>query len=185
MAARARPPSWWIRSTAITAVLVLLVCGVILWTFLPPVVFFPLFALASWALLVLGAVWLVFTLIGWFKYRALRWSAVAPILVVLTAGLAFLSVPSRLAFAVSEGSLTAAAVECPKTFDDRRIGVYSVRYIQPVTNGCLFFIEGGLFDSIGLGYFPDVAPPLEEPRREGDIGYQEFDGDWYLFVQRF
>ncbi|MBY4126955.1 hypothetical protein HQO83_00960 [Rhodococcus fascians] len=185
MAARTRPSSWWIWSTAITAVLVFLVCGVILWTFLPPVVFFPFFVFAGWVLLVLGAVWLTFASIGWFKYRALRWSAVAPILVALTAGLVVLSVPSKLAFAVSEGSLTHAASECPKSFEDRRIGVYNVRRVQPVTNGCLFFIEGGLFDSIGLGYFPDVAPSLREPRREGDIGYQKFEGDWYMFVQRF
>lgn len=185
MADRRHPAPWWVWSTAITALLVFLVCGVILWTFLPPVVIFPFFAMAAWILLFLGAIWLALALVGWFGYRALRWSGVAPIFVVLTVGLVFLSVPSKFAFAVSEDALTATAVDCPKTFEGSRIGLYSVQYVQPVDNGCLFFIEGGLIDSIGLGYFPDVAPPLGKPRHDGDIGYQEFDGDWYLFVQRF
>jgi hypothetical protein len=185
MADRRPPAQWWIWSTATTAVFVLPVCGVVLWAFLPPVVFFPFLALAAWALLVLGAVWLILALIGWFRYRALRWSVVAPVLVVLTVGLVLLSVPPKFAFAVSEDALADVAVDCPKSWEGRRIGLYNVQYVRPVDNGCLFFIEGGLIDSIGLGYFPDVAPTLGEPRRDGDIGYHEFDGDWYLFVQRF
>ncbi|MDV8025237.1 hypothetical protein [Rhodococcus sp. IEGM 1330] len=185
MADRRHPAQWWIWLTAPTAVFVFFVCGVVLWAFLPPVVFFPFLALAAWALLVLGAVWLILALVGWFRYRALRWSVVAPVLVVLTVGLVLLSVPPKFAFAVSEDALTDVAVDCPKTWEDKRIGLYSVQYVRPVDNGCLFFIEGGLIDSIGLGYFPDVAPPLGEPEHDRDIGYQEFDGDWYLFVQRF
>ncbi|YCN58404.1 hypothetical protein AB9M10_14030 [Rhodococcus erythropolis] len=45
--------------------------------------------------------------------------------------------------------------------------------------------RGRSIDSIGLAYLPDGAPYLGKPRRDGEIGYQEFDGDWYSFVQRF
>ena len=179
------PPPWWIWATRSTTVLVALVCGLVLWSFLPPVVYFVYFALAGWALMFLGALWLLFALIGWFKYRAARWTAVAPALVVVTAVLVVLSVPSKTAFAVSESSLTAAATDCESTPDDSWIGVYKVRRTQSTDSGCLFFLEGGLFDSIGLAYMPDGPPNLGEPTRDGDIGYEEFDGDWYQFIQRF
>ncbi len=88
---------------------------------------------------------------------------------------------------MSKNRLTAVARECPKTFDDRRIGgVYRVWQIRPVDGGCLFYIEGGLIDSIGLAHLPNGAPYLgEPPRHDGDIGYREYHGDWYRFVQRF
>lgn len=133
--------------------------------------------------LILGGVWIVFTAIGWVKYRALRWSAVAPVLVVVTAALVMFSIPPTFAFAVSERSLSTAANHCTQSFADTTRGVYRVYQVQPVDGGCLFFIEGGLFQSIGLAYFPDRAPDLHEPRREGDIGYEEFDGDSYQFEQ--
>lgn len=62
-----------------------------------------------------------------------------------------ITVPSKLAFSVSEKSSTATAVDCPKAAYDRRIGLYTVSRTQPVDDGCLFFMEGGLIDSIGLG----------------------------------
>ncbi|NGP09345.1 hypothetical protein G6038_28525 [Rhodococcus sp. 14C212] len=171
--------------SVLTAVLVALVCGVILGAFMPPVVFFPYVALASSVLVVLGAVWVGLGLIGWFRYRALRASAVAPVLVVLTVVLVALSVPSRVAFAVSRNALAAEARRCPQSWTDQRIGVYRIWQIRPVEGGCLFFIEGGLIDSIGLAYLPDGAPHLGDPRRDGEIGYRPYSGPWYRFVQRF
>lgn len=153
--------------------------------FVPPVVYFPVFALASTVLLILGAVWLVLGLIGWFKFRALRATTIAPTLVFATAVLVMLSVPSTVAFAVSKNSMAAASAECAKSSDDRRIGMYQVWQVQPVDGGCLFYIEGGLIDSIGLAYLPDGAPYLGKPRHDGDIGYEQYSGDWYRFVQRF
>jgi hypothetical protein len=185
MTDRANPAAWWTALTGFTALIVAIVCGVILWTFMPPVVAFPLFALAAWTLVVTGPIWLLLSLIGWFKYRALRWSAIAPGVVLVTLMLVALSAPSLVAFAISKDSLAAAARECPKSLTDRRIGAYKVWQIQPVDNGCLFFIEGGLIDSIGLAYLPNGAPYIGDPRRDGDIGYQEYHGDWYQFVQRF
>lgn len=165
--------------------LVVVACAVIISTFTPPVVLFPVYALASAVLLFLGALWLVLALIGWFKYHSLRWTAVAPAIVIATAALILLSVPSKGAFAVSKGALETVAQECTKSTDSRRIGVYAVRSVRPIDSGCLLFIVGGLIDSIGLAYLPDGAPYLGEPRRDGDIGYERYDGDWYRFVQRF
>lgn len=184
MTDRARP-QWWLWLTGITAVLVALACGVVLWSFMPPVVDFVYFALAGWALLILGAVWLVATLIGWFKYRAWRWSAAAPVIVVATLGLVMLSVPSRVAFALSEGALTEAAAECQEATENRTIGVYRIESVRKMDGGCVFFIEGGLIDGIGLAYLPNGAPYLGDPRFDGDFGYKEYEGDWYRFVQRF
>lgn len=69
--------------------------------------------------------------------------------------------PPKVAFAVSEHSLSTAADHCVQSF------------------------EGGLLNSIGLAHFPDGAPYIGEPQHEGDIGYEEFDGDWYQFEQLF
>ncbi|GAA3158806.1 hypothetical protein GCM10020255_040840 [Rhodococcus baikonurensis] len=93
--------------------------------------------------------------------------------------------PSHVAFALSKDSLEAVAADCQKSLENQTIGVYRVLQVWPVGNGCRFHIEGGLIDSIGLAYLPDGAPYLGKPRHDGDIGYQEFDGDWYSFVQRF
>ena len=185
MSGRAHPATWWTVLSALTAVLVAVVCGVILWAFMPPVVFFPYFALASSVLVILGVVWAGLGLVGWFRYRAVRASAVAPVLVVLTVAAVALSVPSQVAFAVSKNALADAAQQCPQSWTDQRIGVYRIWQIRPVEDGCLFFIEGGLIDSIGLAYLPDGAPYLGDPRRDGEIGYRPYSGPWYRFVQRF
>ncbi|UJC81462.1 hypothetical protein D4768_00355 [Rhodococcus erythropolis] len=169
----------------VTAVLVALTCGVIVWSFMPPVVYFPFFALAASVLLGLGGVWLILSLIGWMKYKTLRLSTIAPVIVLVTGALVTLSVPSHVAFALSKDSLEAVAADCQKSLENRTIGVYRVLQVWPVGNGCRFHIEGGLIDSIGLAYLPDGAPYLGKPRRDGEIGYQEFDGDWYSFVQAF
>ncbi|MBS9372299.1 hypothetical protein [Rhodococcus sp. B50] len=180
-----RPARWWTVLSGVTTVLVALVCCVIVWTFVPPVVLFPWFALASTVLLISGAVWLVLGLVGWFRFHTLRLTTIAPVMVLATTGLVMLSVPSTVAFAVSKGSLTAASAQCAQSWDDRWFGVYRVWRIQPVDGGCLFYIEGGLIDSIGLAYLPEGAPYLGKPRHDGDIGYEPYSGDWYRFVQRF
>ncbi|MFD4294899.1 hypothetical protein ACFWPA_10250 [Rhodococcus sp. NPDC058505] len=62
-AARPVPPRWWRATVAAVSVLVATACAVILWAFVPPVVYFPFVALAGWALMILGAVWLALTLV--------------------------------------------------------------------------------------------------------------------------
>lgn len=96
---------------------------------------------------------------------------VAPALVLVTCALVALSVPSRVAFTASKDSLAAEAQECSTSSTERRIGAYQVGRI------CLFFIEGGLINSIGLANLPAGTPYLGDPRRDGDIGYQELHGD--------
>lgn len=89
--------------------------------------------------------------------------------------------PPKVAFAVSERSLSTAAGHCVQLFEGTTLGVYRVYRTQPVEGGCLFFKEGGLLNSIGLAHFSDGATYIGE----GDIGYEEFDGDWYQFEQLF
>ncbi|MFE4500035.1 hypothetical protein ACFRFQ_09220 [Rhodococcus sp. NPDC056743] len=180
----AGPADWWTVLVGITALLVAGACGVVLWSVVP-LVSYAYYALAIVVLAVLGAVWLILSVIGWFKFRAMRWSLIAPGLVLVTGALVMLSVPSRVAFMASQSSLVAEAQECSTSSTDRRIGAYQVRRIEPVGDGCLFYLEGGLINSIGLAYLPDGAPYLGDPRHDGDIGYQAFDGDWYTFVQAF
>src|SRR3989304_5560219 len=96
---RGGPASWWKVTAIVTAVLVTLTCGVIVWSFMPPVVYFPFFALAASVLLGLGGVWLILSLIGWMKYKTLRLSTIAPVIVLVTGALVTLSVPSHVAFA--------------------------------------------------------------------------------------
>lgn len=184
MAHKLRPPAWWIWITAGTAVLVLVSCGIILWSFITPIPYILYFAIAAWTLVAFGATWFAFALVGWLKYRAIGWSAVAPFFVVLTLGLILTSTPSKLAFAMSRDTLTATATECPRTSTDRRIGWYTIKYIQPVEHGCLFVMDGGMGDWVGLAYFPDAVPTLTDPRKPGDIRYEKFDGMWFLFTQR-
>ncbi|MFD1814117.1 hypothetical protein [Rhodococcus gannanensis] len=173
-------------SAVVLSALVAVACGVILWASVPPVVDFPFAALAGSALLVLGVVWVTLTLIGWFRYRTWRASVIAPAVVVCTAGLVMVDAPFRLGFQLSRGALTSAAAECSVSYDDRRIGVYDVWTTnRNGDDGCLFYIRGGLIDSVGLAYMPSGAPYLGKPRHDGDIGYEHLAGDWYRFVKQF
>jgi hypothetical protein len=180
------PPPWWRFSVGIVlTILVALACGVMLWAFMVPVVFFVYAALAGWALLFLGVAWLVLAVLGWFRYRAYRASLIAPVLVLVTVALVVFSVPFWIGFQVSKGGLADAAAQCDDSIENVRIGVYEVSRIADRQEGCLFYTRGGLIDSVGIAYLPGGAPYLGEPRRDGDIGYGHLEGDWYWFVQRF
>ncbi|WP_254900675.1 hypothetical protein [Rhodococcus sp. 1168] len=96
---------------------------------------------------------------------------------MITAALVLLSVPSKGAFAVSKGILETVAQDCTKSTGSLRIEACAVRSVRPTDSGCLSFIVGGLIDSTGLAYLPDGAPYLGETRRDGDIGYEQYDGD--------
>lgn len=182
---RTTPATWWSWLTGGITVLAAAACGVVLWTFVPPTVFFPIFVLAAWVLFGLGIAWLVVALIGWFRFRAVRGSLAAPAVVVLTVGLVVFSVPSRVAFAVSENALTDLAATCEASFENRSVMVYRVQRTEPIGDGCLVYVEGGLIDSVGFAYLPGQDPYLGTPRRDGDIGYRPLHGDWYSFVEQF
>ncbi len=188
---RTGAPRWWRATTGIAVPgLVAVACGVMLWSSAAPVVDFVYFMLAGWALVLLGVAWLVLVVIGWFRYRTVRRTllapaVVAPALVLVTAALVVVQAPFRLGFLVSKPALADAAADCTYSLEHRRIGVYSVRSTRELDGGCLFFTQGGLIDSVGIAYLPGGAPHLGAPRHDGDIGYDHIGGDWYRFVERF
>ncbi|MCX5044038.1 hypothetical protein OG921_12750 [Aldersonia sp. NBC_00410] len=185
-AAAPSPPRWWRVSMGVAlTVLVSVACGVVLWASAAPVVDFVYIVLAGWALLFLGIAWLVLALIGLLRYRAYRASLIAPVLVLTTAALVVFSVPSWIGFQVSKGGLADAAAECRDSVEKVRIGVYEVSRIAHREEGCLFYTQGGLIDSVGVAYLPGGAPYLGRPRHDGEIGYSHLDGDWYRFVEAF
>jgi len=179
------PSMWWRWSMYAVTALTVIPCGVILWAFIPPTVLFPIFALAAWLLVFLGVAWLVLLVIGLAKYRAWKPATVAVVLVLGTATLVALAVPSRAAFALSRGELTSMATDCNGSVHGDRVGLYSVLDTQPVTGGCLIYVEGGLIDSVGFAYFPEGAPSLGKPQRDGDIGYRKWADHWFTFTEAF
>lgn len=180
------PPRWWrVAVGIILMVLVTVACGVMLWAFMAPVADFVYVALAGWALLFLGLAWLVLALIGWIRYRAYRASLIAPLLVLVTVALVVFSVPFWIGFQVSKGGLADAAAECVDSFENVRIGVYEVRRTEKREEGCLFYTQGGLIDSVGIAHLPGGAPYIGAPRHDGDIGYRHLYDDWYRFTERF
>ncbi|WP_328810578.1 hypothetical protein [Rhodococcus sp. NBC_00294] len=181
-----RLPAWWRWLTIAVTVLAIAACVVILWAFIPPTVLFPIFALASAVLAVLGLVWLILAIVGWSKFGVWKLSAIAVVVVLSTAVLVVFSVPSRAAFAGSEGVLRAVATECSPSSEYELVGAYLVRAVRPVGGGgCRIDVVGGLFESVGFVYLPNSTPSLEKPRRDGEIWYTELKGDWYTVVQSF
>ncbi|MBY6540286.1 hypothetical protein HQ325_16550 [Rhodococcus sp. BP-349] len=151
----------------------------------PPAVMILLFAGTVWALGILGAAWLVLTVVGWIKYRAWKLASIAVAIVAATAVLVVLSVPFRVAFAVSKGPLTDIATACSATPAGGWAGAYELDGVSAVDGGCLIYVEGGFLDQVGFAYMPDGAPKLGPPDGEQQIGYAGLDGDWYTFVHRF
>lgn len=66
-------------------------CAVVLWAAMAPVTNLIYAAFAFWAFVVIGIAWLVFTVVGWLRYRTVRRSLIAPVLVVTTAALVVFS----------------------------------------------------------------------------------------------
>lgn len=181
-----RPHAWWRWLTIAVTAVATAACLVIVWAWIPPTVVFPIFALASTVLVFVGLAWLVLVLIGWAKFRAWKLPSIAVVVVVATAIAVMFSAPSRAAFAVSQGALSDLTIKCSQSFDVEHVGVYVVRYVQPVDDGgCLIYVEGGFLDSVGFAYLPDRTPYLGKPRRDGEIGYTPLQGNWYTFVQAF
>lgn len=188
-----RPASLWWRLTVglVIPLLAAAACLVVLWSLVPPVVFYPLYVLAWGALIIVGVVWLVAVVFGSIRYGWRGVTLVAPVIVLVTVGLAAAELPGRFGWWVSKDDLQRAAVACADPADaadvrSQRIGVYRVHSVQRVGDrGCRFTVEGGLVDFVGVAYLPGERPYLGEPRRDGDIGYRHIEGDWYAFVQRF
>lgn len=180
-----RPSAWWVTLSAMTAALVALVCSIFLWAFVPPVMNQTYFFLAMWAATAVCLPWAILGIVGWMKYRTVRWTAVAPIMAVLTAGCIALSIPSNVAFAVSKSAITDAAERCPNVDEqEQRFGLYRVWHTVAVEGGCLLYIRGGGDDfGIGLAYLPDGPPQGTDFGHRRTIEYTERDGDWYEFAE--
>ncbi|MBY6352352.1 hypothetical protein [Rhodococcoides corynebacterioides] len=177
-------PSWWEASVVVITAIAAAACAVLLYSLTPPAAMIWLLAASGWLLLILGAVWLVLTIVGWVRYRAWKLSSIAVVVVAATVVLAGMSVPFTVGFAMSKSSLAEVAEDCTAPGGDR-IGVYVFEGLKAADGGCLIYVEGGVVDQVGFAYLPGGAPRLGPPAGEQEIGYAELDGDWYTFLRRF
>lgn len=181
---RRDPPAWWEASVVVITAVAAAACAVLLYSLTPPSAMIWLLAVSGWLLLILGAVWLVLTIIGWVRYRAWKLSSLAVIVVAVTALLAGVSAPFTVGFALSKGELAEVASDCTAPVGGR-VEVYVFEGLKAVDGGCLIYVEGGVVDQVGFAYLPDGAPRLGPSAGEQEIGYAELDGDWYTFLRRF
>lgn len=137
--------------------------------------------LAFWAFVVIGIAWLIIAVVGWLRYRTVRRSLIAPVLVVMTAVLVVFSVPFHVGFAVSKNRLTDLAATCQPAVADNRAGVYAIRQVVAISDsGCLFYTDGGFMDEVGVVYLP--GGPTDAFRAQFEsIELSHVSGDWYRF----
>ncbi|MFD6894517.1 hypothetical protein ACFWB0_08225 [Rhodococcus sp. NPDC060086] len=182
---RERTPTsnWWrIGVCAVLPILVGAACAVLLGAQLQPVTAFIVVILAGWVFVALGAVWLVLALIRLWRYHPDRRLWITPGIVVATALVSVLGIPSWIGWQLSKGELEQRAATCEPSLDDVRVGVYDVRRVTSGPRGCHFYTRGGLFDSVGVAHLPQGTDKIGNPQGEGDIGYRHFHGDWYTFT---
>lgn len=174
---------WWRVSIAVITLLVSVCCVATLWLLMSDAAF-PYLVLTGWALVLLGALWLVIGLFGAVRYRRCWRLLLAPGAVALTCALAWTGLPDNLGWRVSTGSLERLATNCEASAHGR-YGVYTITRVVKRDGGCLLYTDGGLIDSVGFAYFPHGAPRQGPPRHDGDIGYTPLEGSWYRFIQQF
>ncbi|MFE7743478.1 hypothetical protein [Nocardia sp. NPDC057455] len=174
---------WWSVSIAVITLLVSVCCVATLWLLMSDAAF-PYLVLAGWALVLLGALWLVIGLFGAIRHRRYRRLLLAPGAVALTYALAWADLPEDLGWRVSSSSLERLATSCDASAHGR-YGVYTITSVVERDDGCLLYTDGGLIDSVGFAYFPHGAPTQGPPRYDGDVGYTPLEGNWYRFVERF
>jgi hypothetical protein len=137
--------------------------------------------IAFWAFAVIGIAWLVFAVVGWLRYRTVRRSLIAPVLVVTTAVLVVFSVPFQVGFALSKNRLTELAATCQPSGADNRAGVYAIRQVVAISDsGCLFYTDGGFLDEVGVVYVPGGDTDAIRAQFES-IELSHVSGDWYRF----
>ncbi len=174
---------WWRASIAVITLSVSVCCVAMLWLLMSDAGF-PALVVTGWALVLLGALWLMIGLFGAIRYRRYRSLLFAPGAVVLTCALAWAGIPGNLGWRISGGSLERLAAGCEASAPGR-YGVYTITSVVKRADGCLLYTDGGLIDPVGFAYFPRGAPGQGPPRHDGDIGYTPLEGSWYRFVQRF
>ncbi|MBH0776288.1 hypothetical protein [Nocardia bovistercoris] len=131
---------------------------------------------------VVGVLAALFGLLGLFRYRAVRLTLTAPLLIGALAVLVWYDVPERAGWAVSRGILEDQSVDCVNPGHRTRLGVYSIRYVDRKDGGCLFYFEGDEKNSEGLGYFPDTPPPYIGAPADRGVAYEPYHIPWYRFV---
>ncbi|PKV98163.1 hypothetical protein [Nocardia fluminea] len=136
--------------------------------------------LAVVMLLACGLSWMILAPIGCARYRQYRAVAVAPVVVILGAGLVWFGVPEKVGWWISAGSMTEAARNCPDS-EGEWFGVIRTYSVRPGDGGCQFTIDDMAMMG-GLAYFPPGSPPPDH----GGAGYQPvytpYDGNWYRFA---
>lgn len=151
----------------------------------PGFMFFPMML----ALLIsapLALVWVVWAFIHLAHARWTRWLLVGPAMLTMTIAVGFIEVPLKLRFAASKGAFETALREANESadpsFQERRIGLYKITYVQSLSGGGTAFFEsnGSLFDDAGFAYLP-VPPP---PHYDGGLKagrFRHLSGNWYSF----
>ncbi|MFD3507919.1 hypothetical protein [Nocardia sp. NPDC058666] len=129
-------------------------------------------------LFVAGVAWMVLAPIGCAKFRQYRAVAIAPIVVAVGAGLVFSGLPDRLAWWLSEGSLTQAAQDCSDSGGDW-FGVMYVDYVHRSDGGCGFsrYATNG-----GVAYFAPGTTPPDGPPQPYRYVYEPFAPNWYRYT---
>jgi hypothetical protein len=175
-------PRWWrVWQGPVLGILAGVMCAVVMWAAVTPVTTFVCAAFAFCAGVVIGIVWLVFAVVGWLRYRTVRRSLVAPVIVVTTAVLVVFSIPFEVGFALSENRLTDLAATCRPSREGSQAGVYTIRRVVAIgDSGCLFYTDGGFLDDVGVAYLPG-GPTGEVRARFESIELRHISDDWYRF----
>ncbi|GAA4814672.1 hypothetical protein [Tomitella cavernea] len=185
-AGRAAAPRWWrIAMGIVIPILVALTCAAALAVFLSPFPLLPAVILAGWAFVLLGAVWVAFTVVQLVLYRWDRRVLIAPAMVVVTAGLLAFRVPFHLGWCAMQGTMTAHAQQCVNTYERQWIGVYSVESVHGTAGSCHFRLTGGFLDTVGVAYLPGETPSQGFTDREGVRGYEPLGDGWYRYREVF
>ncbi|WP_194814360.1 hypothetical protein [Nocardia sp. XZ_19_385] len=173
-----RSPKWWLVATNAVTVLVTLCYAVLLWnTGTEGEFFVGLFGLL--ALLGLGVVWIIITIIGLLAYRTFLASLITPLIVLTGMGLAWAEIPQKLAWWASRDALGRAASTCDEHGDSGRIGVYTITRVQRTPDGCLFYTDGGFLNRVGFAHLPGGAPATPPAVMQ----YTSLGGPWYRFME--
>ncbi|QBS45381.1 hypothetical protein DMB37_40195 [Nocardia sp. CS682] len=177
-----RTPSWFILWMGLLTALIVLCCLALFWQLAADGTF-PVQVVLWSAIGVLGAVALLFALIGLFRYRSFFYSLIAPLVIGIFVALVWYDVPETTGWKLSRNILQNQATDCANPGHRTRLGVYTITYITRRDGGCLFYTQGEESNSAkGFAYFPDTAPPYLGTPTSG-IGYETFQGNWYRFTE--
>ncbi|MFZ2529216.1 MAG: hypothetical protein WAX14_16425 [Rhodococcus sp. (in: high G+C Gram-positive bacteria)] len=141
--------------------------------------------IAGVALIVVGIAWVVLAGIQTFRYHWDRRILVAPLVVTVTALVLTSGIPRTVGWAMTAGSLRAHAERCTDSDQPRQIGVYSVAQTRALPAGCVFLLDGGFLNTIGVAHLPDGPTSLGEDDVRGATAWTAIDNGWYRFILPF